>query len=145
MERTHNCAALNTEHLDKEAALCGWVNGWRDHGGVIFIDLRDRSGLVQVVFNPEDNKDLHQQARDLRSEFVLQVIELFEEVGSGWVSIVEGPDEVVNCRAERHERFRKGVSLFFEAYLLPGGVSLFCQIFIDRSGRDKVVESNVSP
>ena len=73
MERTHNCVELNAEHLDKEAALCGWVSSWRDHGGVIFIDLRDRSGLVQVVFNPEENKDLHQQARDLRSEFVLQV------------------------------------------------------------------------
>jgi len=73
LERTYNCAELNTEHLDKEVALCGWVSRRRDHGGVIFIDLRDRSGLAQVVFNPEENKELHEKSRDLRSEFVINV------------------------------------------------------------------------
>ena len=70
--RSHYCGDVTTEFLDKEVTLAGWVHRRRDHGGVLFVDLRDREGLVQVVFNPE-NKNLFAQAEILRSEFVLQI------------------------------------------------------------------------
>lgn len=72
-ERTTGCGLVNQDHLNKEITLCGWVNKRRDHGGLIFIDLRDRSGLMQVVFNPDFNKAAHEAAHSLRSEFVLSV------------------------------------------------------------------------
>lgn len=70
--RSHYCGALNVAHLDSEVTLCGWVHRRRDHGGVIFIDLRDRDGLVQVVFDP-DTPDSFAIADRVRSEYVLQV------------------------------------------------------------------------
>ncbi|MCV6624113.1 MAG: aspartate--tRNA ligase [Cellvibrionaceae bacterium] len=63
---------LNASHIDQEVTLCGWVDTRRDHGGVIFIDLRDREGIVQVVFDP-DGQDDFSRAERVRSEFVLQV------------------------------------------------------------------------
>ena len=51
--RSHYCGEVNTAHIDQTVEFCGWVNRRRDHGGVIFIDLRDRSGLVQVVYDPD--------------------------------------------------------------------------------------------
>jgi aspartyl-tRNA synthetase len=73
LKRTHHCNALNTSHVGQEVILMGWVMRRRDHGGVIFIDLRDRWGITQVVFNPEHNQEVHAKARDLRSEWVLAV------------------------------------------------------------------------
>ncbi|MDY6953287.1 MAG: amino acid--tRNA ligase-related protein, partial [Thermodesulfobacteriota bacterium] len=73
MKRTHHCCALTAKDVDKEVVLMGWVQRRRDHGGVIFIDLRDREGLTQVVFNPEFNKDVHAKAHVIRNEFVLAV------------------------------------------------------------------------
>ncbi len=70
--RTHYCGALNGEHLDQEVTLVGWAHRRRDHGGVIFIDLRDRDGRVQVVFDP-DTETTFATAERVRSEFVLQV------------------------------------------------------------------------
>ncbi|MBI5700094.1 aspartate--tRNA ligase [Candidatus Saganbacteria bacterium] len=72
MRRTHNCGEVTAAEVDKEVYLLGWVHRRRDHGGLIFIDLRDRSGLVQVVIKSEDKK-LHAEAEHLRSEFVIQV------------------------------------------------------------------------
>ena len=70
--RSHYCGVLDESFLDKPVTLCGWVNRRRDHGGVIFIDLRDREGLVQVVFNPQ-HREAFAIAESVRSEFVLRV------------------------------------------------------------------------
>jgi aspartyl-tRNA synthetase len=71
--RTHRCGELRAVHADEEVALCGWVARQRDHGGVVFVDLRDREGLVQVVFNPEDAAEAHGVAERLRGESVVRV------------------------------------------------------------------------
>ena len=73
MYRTHDCNSLRKGDIGKEVMLAGWVNVTRDHGGVIFIDLRDREGLTQVVFRPEENARLAKQAHTLRGEDVMQV------------------------------------------------------------------------
>src|SRR5438132_6618906 len=73
MYRTHDCNSLRKGDIGREVTLAGWINVTRDHGGVIFIDLRDREGLTQVVFRPEENADLARQAHTLRSEDVIQV------------------------------------------------------------------------
>src|SRR5438046_6293823 len=73
MYRTHNCNSLRKTNISSEGTLAGCVNVTRDHGGVIFIDLRDREGLTQVVFRPEENAQLAKQAHTLRSEDVIQV------------------------------------------------------------------------
>ncbi|MGH1371291.1 MAG: aspartate--tRNA ligase [Cellvibrionaceae bacterium] len=70
--RSQYCGALNASFIDQEVTLCGWVDRRRDHGGVIFIDLRDRDGIVQVVFDP-DAKENFEIADKVRSEYVLQV------------------------------------------------------------------------
>jgi len=72
-KRTHYCGDLNETHADQEVVLMGWAHRRRDHGGVIFIDLRDREGLTQVVFNPETNEACHQEAGRIRTEFVLAI------------------------------------------------------------------------
>ncbi|MBC2716943.1 MAG: aspartate--tRNA ligase [Desulfobacteraceae bacterium] len=73
MRRTHHCCELGSENIGNEVVLMGWVQRRRDHGGVIFIDLRDRNGITQVVFNPEHNRAVHEKAHEIRSEFVLAV------------------------------------------------------------------------
>src|SRR5256714_8313946 len=73
MFRTHDCNSLRKTDIGKEAILAGWVHVSRDHGGVIFIDLRDREGITQVVFRPEEDVDLARQSHGLRSEDVIQV------------------------------------------------------------------------
>ncbi|NNF66983.1 MAG: aspartate--tRNA ligase, partial [Gammaproteobacteria bacterium] len=70
--RTHYCGEVTATLIDQEVTVSGWVHRRRDHGGVIFIDLRDREGLVQVVFDP-DRADIFELADQSRSEFVLQV------------------------------------------------------------------------
>ncbi|MBF0256888.1 MAG: aspartate--tRNA ligase, partial [Gammaproteobacteria bacterium] len=70
--RSHYCGDLNASHLDETVELCGWANRRRDHGGVIFIDLRDRSGLVQVVYDP-DLPEVFSSAEQVRNEFVLRI------------------------------------------------------------------------
>jgi aspartyl-tRNA synthetase len=73
IERTTGCGQVTGQHLNTTISLCGWVHKRRDHGGLIFIDLRDRTGLMQLVFNPETSKDVHAAAHNLRSEFVISV------------------------------------------------------------------------
>ena len=73
MRRTHHCWELNAGDVDKEVVLMGWVHRRRDHGGVIFVDLRDREGITQVVFNPAVDPDIHTRAHAIRNEYVLAV------------------------------------------------------------------------
>lgn len=72
MIRTQS-GTLRKEHIEQEVTLKGWVQKRRDLGGLIFIDLRDRSGIVQVVFNPETSPEALKTAEDVRSEYVLEV------------------------------------------------------------------------
>lgn len=73
MDRTHHCNQLRKTDIGKQVTLVGWVHVSRDHGGVIFIDLRDREGLTQVVFRPEENPEVAKRSHQLRSEDVIQV------------------------------------------------------------------------
>src|SRR6266566_3415012 len=73
MYRTHDCNSLRKIDIGKQVTLAGWVHVSRDHGGVIFIDLRDREGLTQVVFRPEENAEVAKQSHSLRSEDVIAV------------------------------------------------------------------------
>jgi aspartyl-tRNA synthetase len=70
--RTHYCGEVNASHVDQIVTLCGWNHRRRDHGGVIFIDLRDREGLAQVVCDP-DRPEMFRIAEDVRNEYVLKV------------------------------------------------------------------------
>jgi aspartyl-tRNA synthetase len=72
-ERTHDCGTLGSGHIGSRVTLMGWVQRRRDHGGLIFIDLRDRVGITQVVFDPQRNAEAHQRAHALRPEHVIGV------------------------------------------------------------------------
>jgi aspartyl-tRNA synthetase len=74
MRRTHTCCELGADDVGNEVVLMGWVQRRRDHGGVIFVDLRDREGLTQVVFNPEVSLKVHEKAHALRSEYVIGIL-----------------------------------------------------------------------
>ncbi|MBL1174592.1 aspartate--tRNA ligase [Pantanalinema sp. GBBB05] len=91
--RTHYCGQVRAEHIGKTVTLCGWVDRRRDHGGVIFIDLRDRSGIVQIVSDPERTPESYSQADSLRSEYVVKI--------SGRVT--KRPDESLNPRLDTGE------------------------------------------
>ena len=71
MKRTHTCGDLTAKDVNKKVTLCGWCSTRRDHGGVIFIDLRDRYGITQVVFDPSHNLETHKTAETLRREDVI--------------------------------------------------------------------------
>jgi aspartyl-tRNA synthetase len=103
--RSHHCSQLRAEHIGQTVTLSGWVNSARDHGGVIFVDLRDREGLTQVVFRPEENAELAAQSHELRDEDVIQVtgkvskrLEGTEnsKLGTGEIEIVATSLTVVN-------------------------------------------------
>jgi aspartyl-tRNA synthetase len=72
--RTHYCGELRSEHVDQTVTLCGWVDRRRDHGGVIFIDLRDRTGIVQIVSDPQRTPDSYDGADACRSEYVVKIV-----------------------------------------------------------------------
>lgn len=93
MRRTHTCGQLRKSDVGKEVVLMGWVQRRRDHGGVIFIDFRDRTGLTQIVFNPEISASVHEKAQVLRSEFVIGI--------RG--TVVARPDEMVNQKMDTGE------------------------------------------
>lgn len=105
-KRTHSCGELTEKDLGKNACIAGWINTWRDHGGLVFIDLRDREGLTQIVFNPEKNKTLHTESRRLRSEYVIAVKGTVEarpkgtenpKLKTGKIEIAVGELEILNA------------------------------------------------
>jgi len=71
--KSYSCGELNKKHVGARVTLAGWVDRRRDHGGLIFIDLRDREGIVQVVFNPEVSQQCHKVANEMRNEYVVRV------------------------------------------------------------------------
>ncbi|MGE5279220.1 MAG: aspartate--tRNA ligase [Deltaproteobacteria bacterium] len=73
MLRTHTCGELNRSHVGQDVVLCGWVHRRRDHGKLIFIDIRDRYGMTQVMFSPKDAPEAHKVANGLRAEFVIRL------------------------------------------------------------------------
>ena len=97
MRRTHHCCELGAGDIGKEVVLMGWVQRRRDHGGVIFIDLRDRNGITQVVFNPAVNEAVHAKAHALRSEFVIGVRGKVDNRPEGMINpnLVTGEIEVL--------------------------------------------------
>ncbi|MBC8208185.1 MAG: aspartate--tRNA ligase [Desulfobulbaceae bacterium] len=108
LRRTHSCNDLNTSNIGEEIILMGWVLRRRDHGGVIFIDLRDRHGLTQIVFNPETNAEVHAKAHQLRSEWVLAVRGTVaarldgmanEKLATGEIEILAGELMILNASA----------------------------------------------
>ena len=84
--RSHNCGSIDSSMVDQEVVVAGWVHRRRDHGGVIFVDLRDRSGIVQVVFRPETSTRAHERAGDLRSEWVIMARGVVEARSSDTVN-----------------------------------------------------------
>lgn len=90
MKRTHHCCQLSSADIDKEVVLMGWAAHRRDHGGVIFVDLRDREGITQIVFNPEISATVHGKAQEIRSEYVLGV--------KG--KVIARPDDMINPNME---------------------------------------------
>ena len=100
--RTHRCGELTKAHVGQTVVLNGWVHGRRDHGTVMFIDLRDRQGITQVVFNAERNPAAHQQAHALRGEYVISVrgVVARRPDGSANPDLVTGEIEVIVESAE---------------------------------------------
>jgi aspartyl-tRNA synthetase len=100
--RSHRCGELRAEHAGTEVALCGWVARQRDHGGVLFVDLRDREGFVQVVFHPQENPEAHRAAEGLKGESVVRVVGVVRRRPEGTVNpnIPTGEVEVAAAEVE---------------------------------------------
>ncbi len=105
LKRTHNCGELSGSNGGEAVVLAGWVHSRRDHGGLIFIDLRDREGITQVVVNPEIDKIAHKKAHEIRSEYVLAVKgkvvkrpegTINKKIGTGEIEVVAEDMEILN-------------------------------------------------
>ena len=83
LKRTHNCGQLRLEDAGKKVTLAGWVHSYRDHGNLVFIDLRDKEGLTQLVFNPETQPEPHKLARTARHEWVIAAKGIIQPRGEG--------------------------------------------------------------
>ncbi|MCH2021715.1 MAG: aspartate--tRNA ligase [Saprospiraceae bacterium] len=103
MYRTHNCGELRSEHIGQEVTLSGWLNKNRDYGSMTFIDLRDRYGITQLVFNTETNENLYNDAKKLGREYVLRIVGIVAErsnknpkISTGDIEIIVSDLEVLN-------------------------------------------------
>jgi aspartyl-tRNA synthetase len=123
--RTHYCGELRTEHIGETVTLYGWVDRYRDHGGVTFIDLRDRSGLVQIVSDPQRTPDSYQQAANLRNEYVVQI--------TGRVT--QRPPESLNPRIPTGE-----VEIYADQIVLLNGINKQLPFQVATGNNDPVRE-----
>jgi aspartyl-tRNA synthetase len=111
LKRTNNCGELRPEHAGETATLMGWVHRRRDFGPLTFVDLRDREGIVQVVFDAEKNAEAHQKAKDIRNEFVIAVV--------GKVVMRDKEKANPNLKTGRVEVLAKEIYIFNEAKTPP--------------------------
>ncbi len=120
LKRTHYCGDVRSEDIGKEVTLFGWVQNWRDHGGVIFIDLKDREGIVQIVFDPSVNREIHERASKLRSQYCIGVVGKVRHRPEGTVNpnLKTGEVEVVAHRLE----------IFSESETLPFPVEEYVNV-----------------
>ena len=102
MHRTHTAGELNATHIGRTVTLAGWVANRRDHGGLIFIDLRDRYGITQTVYDPTENQDAWKVADTFRSEFVVKLIGIVRARPDGQTNdkLSTGDIEVIITHAE---------------------------------------------
>ena len=105
LKRTHFCGKIGRDHLNQTVVLMGWVQSRRDHGGVIFIDLRDRTGIVQVVFNPDVSPEAHATAHSLKDEYVIAVLgevrnrpqdSINEKIPTGYYEVMADTIKILN-------------------------------------------------
>lgn len=113
MLRTHTCGELNDRHIGSNATVCGWVGSRRDHGNLIFIDVRDGYGITQVVFNPQEDAALHKRAEELRSEFVIRVTGKVERRPAGTEN-PKLPTGAIEVRASTLEILNRAATPPFE-------------------------------
>ena len=114
MYRTHTCGELRISDVNKQVTLAGWVQRSRKMGGMTFVDLRDRYGITQLVFNEENNAELCEKANHLGREFVIQVTGVVNErfsknanMPTGDIEIIVGELNVLKQRLLRHLQSRK--------------------------------------
>ncbi len=114
LKRTHSCGQLRAADQGKDVIISGWVNSYRDHGGVVFIDLRDREGLTQLVFNPEETSpEAHKIARDLRTEWVIAAKGTVRSRAQGMAN-PKLPTGEIEIMAQQIEVFNKAETPPFE-------------------------------
>ena len=113
MLRTHTCSELNEKDIGKAIKLCGWVGSRRDHGNLIFIDLRDGYGLTQIVFDPKTDPAVHKEAEGLRAEFVVKV-EGIVESRPGGTNNDKLPTGKIEVRAQNIEILNRALTPPFE-------------------------------
>ena len=103
--RSNGCGELRAQHINSNVQLCGWVDRCRDHGGVIFVDLRDSSGTIQITIDPDQGKDLFAKAESLRNETVIQVSgkgrtrpneAINEKLSTGDIEVLANELEILN-------------------------------------------------
>ncbi|RUS96162.1 aspartate--tRNA(Asp/Asn) ligase [Dulcicalothrix desertica PCC 7102] len=123
--RTHYCGELRSEHIGKTVTLYGWIDRRRDHGGVIFLDLRDRDGIVQIVSDPQRTPDSYDAANALRSEYVVEIVG----------RVTKRPDESLNERIPTGE-----VEIYADKITLLNGVRKQLPFQVSSADTDPVRE-----
>ncbi len=112
-KRTHTCGELRAEHIGQTVTINGWVHGRRDLGGMIFLDIRDRWGLTQVMFDPAHNTELHASAKELRSEFVVSITGTVQHRPEGQTN-ADMPTGEIELHATAYNLLNRAETLPFE-------------------------------
>ena len=135
-KRTHRCGSLRDTDIDAEVVLMGWVHNRRDHGGCVFIDLRDREGLTQVVFDPRVSLESYERAALLREEYVVEVV--------GKVALREKGTENPNLDTGDVEVFANTLKMLSESKTLPFQISEKAMVFgEDIKANPELVEEDL--